>query len=189
MQILGHRSFTVLLILKKSIVLIVYFGSIPRWYTLTKSARIHCHTYSGNSSAGKNVPAYLLQYKDQDISIRLGSYKSFLVCTPYSNVKLIGYQFWCTRCAFQLFKSLQWCSGRKSWKSEKQIENCERANGIRTECHEIEPNPSKDRALHEGDNLSFWDEFIKFTFFLTVQFIFISSTEVLSYWAVETLRD
>jgi hypothetical protein len=22
-------------------------------------------------------------------------------------------------------------------------------------CHEIEPNPSKDRALHEGDNPSF----------------------------------
>ena len=32
-------------------------------------------------------------------------------------------------------------------------------------CHEIEPNPSKDRAMHTGDNLSFWDEFIKFTFF------------------------
>jgi hypothetical protein len=24
-----------------------------------------------------------------------------------------------------------------------------------TECHEIEPNPSKDRAMHEGDNPSF----------------------------------
>jgi hypothetical protein len=23
------------------------------------------------------------------------------------------------------------------------------------ECHEIEPNPSKDRAMHEGDNPSF----------------------------------
>jgi hypothetical protein len=30
----------------------------------------------------------------------------------------------------------------------------------------IEPTPSKDRAMHEGDNLSFWDEFIKFTFFI-----------------------
>jgi hypothetical protein len=29
------------------------------------------------------------------------------------NVKLIRYQFWCTRCAFQLIKSLQWCSSRK----------------------------------------------------------------------------
>jgi hypothetical protein len=28
-------------------------------------------------------------------------------------------------------------------------------------CHEIEPNPSKDRAMHAGDNPSFWDEFIK----------------------------
>jgi hypothetical protein len=39
--------------------------------------------------------------------------------------------------------------------------NCERAE--KTKCHEIEPNPSKDRAMHEGDNLSFWDEFVKFT--------------------------
>jgi hypothetical protein len=36
-----------------------------------------------------------------------------------------------------------------------------------TKCHEIEPNPSKDRAMPEGDNPSFLDEFIKFTF-LTV---------------------
>jgi hypothetical protein len=37
-----------------------------------------------------------------------------------------------------------------------------------TVCHEIEPNPSEYRAIAEGDtsNLSFWDEFTKFTFFL-----------------------
>jgi hypothetical protein len=34
----------------------------------------------------------------------------------------------------------------------------------KTECHEIEPNPWKDRAMPEGDNPSFCDEFIKFTF-------------------------
>jgi hypothetical protein len=28
------------------------------------------------------------------------------------------------------------------------------------ECHDIKPNPSKDTAMHEGDNPSFWDEFI-----------------------------
>jgi hypothetical protein len=33
-------------------------------------------------------------------------------------------------------------------------------------CHEIEPNPLKDRAMPEGDNPSFCDEFVKFTFFL-----------------------
>jgi hypothetical protein len=39
--------------------------------------------------------------------------------------------------------------------------------------NEIGPNSSKDRAMHErrnpmpeGDNPSFWDEFIKFTFFV-----------------------
>jgi hypothetical protein len=42
-----------------------------------------------------------------------------------------------------------------------------------TECHEIEPNQSKDRAMPEGDNPSFCDEFTKFSFFLTVQFIFL----------------
>jgi hypothetical protein len=40
-------------------------------------------------------------------------------------------------------------------------------------CHDFEPNPSKDRAMHEGDNHSFWDKFIKFTFFLTELFIFV----------------
>jgi hypothetical protein len=40
-------------------------------------------------------------------------------------------------------------------------------------CHGIEPNPSKDRAVHEGDNPSFLDEFMKFTFFLTALLIFI----------------
>jgi virulence-associated protein VagC len=33
----------------------------------------------------------------------------------------------------------------------------------------IEPNPSKDTAMHEGDNPSFCNESIKFTLFLTVQ--------------------
>jgi hypothetical protein len=31
-------------------------------------------------------------------------------------------------------------------------------------CHENEPNPSKDRAMHEGDNPSFWDEFMNWLF-------------------------
>jgi hypothetical protein len=41
--------------------------------------------------------------------------------------------------------------------------------------------------MPEGDN----PEFIKFTFFLTVQciFVFNASTEVLNIWAVETLGD
>ena len=39
-----------------------------------------------------------------------------------------------------------------------------RKNEIHVQCHEIEPNPSKDRAMHEGDNPSFLVEFMKFTF-------------------------
>jgi hypothetical protein len=67
----------------------------------------------------------------------------------------------------------------KPWKADRN----------RTEYNEIEPNPSKDRAMHEGDNSSFWDEFMKFTLFFTVQFnsYFKASTEVLRYWTVETL--
>jgi hypothetical protein len=42
-----------------------------------------------------------------------------------------------------------------------------KSRGMKTkQCHEIEPNLSKDRAIPEGDNPSFWDEFINFTFFL-----------------------
>jgi hypothetical protein len=33
----------------------------------------------------------------------------------------------------------------------------------------MEPNPSKDRAMHEGDNASFRNEFIQFNVFLTVK--------------------
>jgi hypothetical protein len=44
----------------------------------------------------------------------------------------------------------------------------------KSESHKTEPNPLKDRAMHEGDNPSFLDEFVKFTFILTVQFIFLS---------------
>jgi hypothetical protein len=45
------------------------------------------------------------------------------------DVKLIRDQFWCTRCAFRLLKSLQWCSGRKSWKSNIKNVKTERAVG------------------------------------------------------------
>jgi hypothetical protein len=40
-------------------------------------------------------------------------------------------------------------------------------------CHENEPNPFKDRAMHEGDNPWLRDEFLKFMIFLTVLFIFV----------------
>jgi hypothetical protein len=43
----------------------------------------------------------------------------------------------------------------------------------KTEYHKIEPNPSKGRDMPEGDHPSFSDEFSKFTFFLTVEFIFV----------------
>jgi hypothetical protein len=53
--------------------------------------------------------------------------------------------------------------GKKVWKLWKS-----RRMKTKIECHETEPKSSKDRAMHEGDNPSFWDEFIKFTFFSTV---------------------
>jgi hypothetical protein len=53
-------------------------------------------------------------------------YKTDQISHDFLNVKLIRYQFWCTRCAFRLLKSLQWYWGRKSWKSgkKKHCENC-----------------------------------------------------------------
>jgi hypothetical protein len=34
-------------------------------------------------------------------------------------------------------------------------ENCTRAEKSQILCHEIEPNPSNNRTMHEGDNPSF----------------------------------
>jgi hypothetical protein len=82
------------------------------------------------------------------------------------NVKLIRYQFWCTSCAFRLLKSLQWYSGRKKkWKSEgKKIVKTvqEPKNPYIVLWHWAKS--LKDRAMHEGDNPSFWDEFINLLF-------------------------
>jgi hypothetical protein len=44
------------------------------------------------------------------------------------------------------------------------------------DCREMEPNPSKDITMHEGDNSSFWYEFIDFNVFLIVEFIFVFSS-------------
>jgi hypothetical protein len=35
---------------------------------------------------------------------------------------------------------------------KKICENCKRAEKTQTECHEIEPNPAKDRTMHVEDN-------------------------------------
>jgi hypothetical protein len=31
-----------------------------------------------------------------------------------------------------------------------------------TECHQIEPNPSRDKGMRDGDNPSFWEEFTNY---------------------------
>jgi hypothetical protein len=73
------------------------------------------------------------------------------------------------------------------WNAVKEQKNKKKPK----QCHEIEPNPSKDRAMHEGDNPSFWDKFKKCSFLdSTIHiFVFKANTEVFSYWAVETLGD
>jgi hypothetical protein len=85
-------------------------------------------------------------------------------------VKLIQYQFWCTWCAFWLLKSLQWClDGNKIGNPKTKLWKLYKIRKRKTNqilCHEIKPNPSKDRAMYYGDNPSFWDELMKFTFFL-----------------------
>jgi hypothetical protein len=56
-----------------------------------------------------------------------------------------------------------------------------------TKSREMNPEPSKDRAMHEEHKPSFWNEFMQFDVFMTV-YIYIS-TKVVCYWAVETPRD
>jgi hypothetical protein len=41
----------------------------------------------------------------------------------------------------------------------------------------MKPNSPKDRAMHKGDNPSFWSAFIRSNVFLIVQFIFIISSK------------
>jgi hypothetical protein len=43
---------------------------------------------------------------------------------------------------------------KKVGNPKKNCENCKRARN-QILFYEIEPNPSKDRAMHEGDNPSF----------------------------------
>jgi hypothetical protein len=49
---------------------------------------------------------------------------------------------------------------KKMWKLKEPLDENQ------TKCHEIEPKPSKDRAMQEGDNPSFWDKFTKFSLML-----------------------
>jgi hypothetical protein len=42
----------------------------------------------------------------------------------------------------------------KKLEIQKEIENG-KSRKKQILCHEIEPNPSKDRAMHQGDNPSF----------------------------------
>jgi hypothetical protein len=43
----------------------------------------------------------------------------------------------------------------KNLEIRKKCKNCERAEKNQTESHETQPNPWKDRTMHEGDNPSF----------------------------------
>jgi hypothetical protein len=49
----------------------------------------------------------------------------------------------------------QWCSDWKGWKSEILL-RLHRAEENK-ECQEKYSNPPNDRAIHEGDNFSFWN--------------------------------
>jgi hypothetical protein len=56
--------------------------------------------------------------------------------------------------------------GLKRLEIRKTVKPLKEPIKTKTERFKIEPNPSKDRAMHEGDNLSFLDEFIQFIFFV-----------------------
>jgi hypothetical protein len=50
----------------------------------------------------------------------------------------------------------------KAGNQSKNVKTVQEPNKYQTLCQEIEPNPSKDRALLEGDNRSFRDEFVNY---------------------------
>jgi hypothetical protein len=55
-------------------------------------------------------------------------------------------------------------------------------------CREMEPNPSKDRAMHEENDPLFWNESIKFNVFLIGKFISLFFKQgVLNYFALNLL--
>jgi hypothetical protein len=54
-------------------------------------------------------------------------------------------------------------------KKEENSKNCKRADKMK-QCHEIETNPSKYRAMHLRNNPLFWDKFIVY-FFLDISII------------------
>jgi hypothetical protein len=73
-------------------------------------------------------------------------------------LKLIQYQFWWIRCAFRQIKCLEWYSARKKLEiRRKKNVKTEQESKSKTQilCHDL----CKDRAMHEGDNPLFWDEF------------------------------
>jgi hypothetical protein len=108
------------------------------------------------------------------------------------SVKFIWCQFWCTGCAF-----LQWKTNMlpilmqpvristtqvssvmlRSKKLKIRGGKCENWKSRRIKTKQSATKLSQIRrrielSMTEGGNPSFWDEFIKFTFFWTVQFIF-----------------
>jgi hypothetical protein len=53
------------------------------------------------------------------------------------DLKLIQYQFWCSRCAFRLMKCLQWCSGRKKEIWKKNCENFKRTENTKYDAMKL----------------------------------------------------
>jgi hypothetical protein len=80
---------------------------------------------------------------------------TILQCWSRPNVKFIRFQFWCTQWAFSPFMSLNSDAQAAHFGHPMKCYFCKGSKTSQTECREMEPNPSKDRAMHEGNNLSF----------------------------------
>jgi hypothetical protein len=70
-------------------------------------------------------------------------------------LKLIRYQFWCTRCAFRLIKSPQWYWDRKSWKFENKIVKTVKEPKTKYCAMKLSQIRRRIELLHEGDIPSF----------------------------------
>jgi hypothetical protein len=72
------------------------------------------------------------------------------------HVKFIPYQFWCTAKDAHFDNSYLFIDAQPPPPKKKmEIQNEKIPRRPKVECSKMEPNPSKNRTMHEGDNYLF----------------------------------
>jgi hypothetical protein len=125
-------------------------------------------SYTGSQTAWRNT---LDQFGNKAIvSLKFPIWQSG---NTWSGIDILGTHRVCkTNTLTILMHQMRISTTQVSWKSGGGCENW-KSRRKKTRVPWNWAKPSKDRAMPEGDNPSFWDECTKFTFFLTVQFILV----------------